>query len=177
MLNVLVKKIQVIVLGYERYLRKQGVKIGVGCSIKTKFFGSEPYLVEIGNHVQITDGVRIFTHGGGWVFRDKHPNFDSFGRVKIGNNVYIGNCALIMPGVIIEDNVIIGAGAVVTKSIPANSVVAGNPAKIICETSDYYKKIIDYNQQTKSLNYEAKKEYLLDLDDIHFIRKKFLTKK
>ncbi len=49
--------------GYEKYYKRKGAKIGKECSIRTKYFSSEPYLIEIGNHVQITDGVRFFTDG------------------------------------------------------------------------------------------------------------------
>lgn len=51
--------------------------------------------------------------------------------IKIGNNVWIGGNVCVLPGVTIGDNVVIGAGSVVTKDIPANCLVAGNPGKII----------------------------------------------
>ena len=60
----------------------------------------------------------------------KYPDAD-MSDAEIGNNVYIGAGALIMNPVKIGNNVTIGAGAVVTKDIPDNAVVAGNPAKII----------------------------------------------
>ena len=72
------------------FLRWRGVKIGDNCCIYSYNFGSEPYLIEIGNHVQITAGVKFFTHGGGWVLREEYPDFDCFGKIKVGNNVYIG---------------------------------------------------------------------------------------
>lgn len=159
----------------EKYLRKQGVKIGEKCSIASKDFGSEPYLIEIGNHVQITSGVKIFTHGGGWVLRGSIPNFDSFGKVIIGNNVYIGNNAMIMPGVTIEDNVIVGAGSVVTKSIPSGSIVAGNPAKIIGDIDSYREKMIKYNFGTKGIIHQSKKDAILSANPELFIRKNYLT--
>ena len=62
------------------------------------------------------------------------------GKVKIGNRVFIGANSTVLCNVTIGDDVIIGAGSVVTKSIPSNSVVAGNPAKIIGRTSDYMDK-------------------------------------
>lgn len=142
-------------------LRKIGVTIGDNCSIADIEVSSEPYLITIGNHVQITDGTKIFTHGGGWIFREKEPDFDYFGKVIIGNNVYIGNNCLIMPGVTIGNNVVVGAGSIVTKSVPSNHVVCGNPAKIICTINDYYEKCKSFNVHTKGLSYEDKKKFLL----------------
>ncbi len=51
--------------------------------------------------------------------------------VKIGKYVWIGANVVILPGVEIGDNAVIGAGAIITKNIPANSVAVGNPAKVI----------------------------------------------
>lgn len=155
----------------EKYAVLQGVKIGQNCSIDTRWFGSEPYLVEIGNHVQITNDVRFFTHGGSWVFRLKNPDFDYFGKIKIGDNVYIGNCAFILPGVTIGDNVIVGAGAIVTKSVESGSIVAGNPARVVGSLIDLEKKLQNYNVNTKKMNPLEKKEYLLTLDKDKFIQK------
>lgn len=158
----------------EKIARQKGVKIGSNCDIQTKYFGSEPYLIEIGDHVQITKDVRFLTHGGGWIFRDKKPNFDTFGKIKIGNNVYIGNCSLILPGVKVGNNVIIGAGSVVTKSIPDNVVIGGNPAKIIRSISDLEKKLESYNLDLKCINEKDKKKEILKRPDNNFIEKKYL---
>ena len=62
------------------------------------------------------------------------------GKVKLGNNIYIGLGVTILRGVEIGDNCIIGAGSVVTKSIPANSVAVGVPCRVICSLEAYYKK-------------------------------------
>ena len=112
--------------------------------------------------------------GGGKIMRLKDPLFDVFGKIEIGNNVYIGNNAMIMPGVMCGNNVIIAAGSVVTKSIPNNVVVGGNPAKILCTFDDYYMKNLKYNTKTKSLNYNEKKNKLLSLDDSSFIKKDYM---
>lgn len=148
-----------------------GVKIGKNCSIGTRFFGSEPYLIEIGNHVQITTDVKFFNHSGGWIFRDEYPKLDCFGKIIVKDNVYIGNNALILPGVTIGSNVIIGAGAVVTKSVPDNVVVAGNPAKIIGTVEDVKQKMLTKNVETKGMSSDEKKRILLSLDNNRLIEK------
>lgn len=155
----------------EKYARFQGVKIGNNCDIQKVSFGSEPYLIEIGNHVQITSGTKIYTHGGGWVLREKYPKFDFFGKVVIKDNVYIGNNCLILPGVTIGKNVIIAAGSVVTKSVPSGMIVGGNPAKIIGNIQDFEDKMLKFNLKSKRMKPQEKKEYLLSLSDDKFICK------
>lgn len=171
MINKILNRYKRFFWSCERYARHQGVKIGKSCNIQVRNFGTEPYLVEIGNHVQITDGTKFFTHGGGWVFRNEIPNLDMFGKILIKDNVYIGNNTLIMPGVTIGNNVIVGAGSVVTNSVPDDSVVAGNPAKIISNLETTKQKMLNYNVGTKNLNPEQKKKFLLSLDENRFIKK------
>ncbi|MDD6210895.1 MAG: acyltransferase [Bacteroidales bacterium] len=142
--------------------------------VGSRFFSSEPYLITIGDHVQITDNVRFFTHGGGWVLRSEMPDLDTFGKIKIQNNVYIGSGSLIMPGVIIGNNVIIGAGFVVTKSILSNVVVAGNPAKIIGSYEQYREKTLLKNVHSKMMTSVEKRKYLLSLPDEDFIVKDYM---
>lgn len=151
------------------YWRKQGVQIGDDCSISSCDFGTEPYLITIGNHVQITDGVKFFTHGGGWVLREEIPNFDIFGRITIGNNVYIGNNAIILPGITVGDNVLVAAGAIVTKSIPTNSIVGGNPAKIIGNIDDFKRRMLLHNFNTKAV--QNKREAILNSPEELFVKK------
>ena len=66
--------------------------------------------------------------------------YTKIGRVDIGNNVFIGAETVVLPNVIIGDNVIIGANSTVTKDVPANSVVAGSPAKVISSLEEYLSK-------------------------------------
>lgn len=93
--------------------------------------------IEIGDRCLIGAGVLITDHAHGKCTPEdfkKEPRkraLYSKGPVIIGNNVWIGEHAAILPGVTIGDNAVIGANAVVTKNVPANAVVAGNPAKII----------------------------------------------
>lgn len=153
------------------YARLIGVNIGKNSWIQTKNFSSEPYLITIGDHCQITHGVCFHTHGGVQVLRNRHPDFDCFGKIRIGNYVYIGNGAQILPGVTIGDRALIAAGAVVTKSVPANAIVGGNPAKIIGDTDSFLKKMMPYNLKSKLLSAKEKKKLLLSLEDKYFIHK------
>lgn len=144
-----------------------GGKLGENCEIYSSVvFGSEPYLIEIGNNVRITDGVKFVTHDGGlWTLRnlyDDMKNADCFGRIVVKDNVHIGWNTVIMPGVTIGENSVIGCGAVVTKNIPANVVAAGVPAKVIESVEDYYNKKKDNCIMTKSLKSSDKKKYLLE---------------
>ena len=102
-------------------------------------FGTEPWLVSLGDNVHITDEVKFLTHDGGTlILRHLIPDLEITKPIRIGDNVYIGIRSIILPGITIGNNVIIGAGSVVTKNIPDNSVAAGVPAKII-KTMDEYR--------------------------------------
>lgn len=148
--------------------RALGVKIGDRCDIHSSTsWGSEPYLISIGNHVRITKNVQFITHDGGvWVLREKYncPDIDLFGQIKVGNNVHIGINTIIMPGVIIGDDCIIAAGAVVTKNVPSGEIWGGIPAHFIEKMEQYYEKNRKRFVLTKQMNYEEKKstieEYL-----------------
>ena len=159
---------------FEKQARHAGVIMGKYNRIESKFWTSEPYLITIGNHCALTEGTKIFTHGGSRVAREKYPDFDVFGKVVLGNRVYVGAGAMIMPGVTIGDNVLIAAGSIVTKSIPSNVVVAGNPAKFVCTLDEYIEKNLPYNTNTRPLELKAKKKFLLSLPKDKFIKKGYI---
>lgn len=147
------------------YLRSQGAKIGSGCSIVSNVsFGSEPYLITIGDNVRLTEHVRLITHDGGvWVARHLNAAYkdaDLFGKITIGNNVHIGVNAVIMPGVTIGNNVVIGCCAVVTHDIPDNSVAVGIPARIIETVDAYIEKNREQFVNTKQMSPEEKRAVL-----------------
>lgn len=148
------------------HLRSKGVTIGEGCEIhRDVMWGSEPYLIKIGNHVRITNGCRFITHDGGvWVLREKYKNntIDLFGMITVGNNVHIGMDSIIMPGVKIGNNVIIGCGAVVTHDIPDGEVWGGVPARKIKTIEEYYEKNKDRFDMTKGYSEDEKKAYLIN---------------
>lgn len=144
------------------------VDMGQNCEVyKNVSFGSEPYLIHIGNRVRVTSGVKFCTHDGGmWVLRNKRvdcEDADLFGCITIGNNVHIGWNTIIMPNVHIGDNVVIGCGAIVTHDIPDNSVAAGVPARVICSVDVYYEKNKERILHTKNLLLEDKRLELLKL--------------
>lgn len=151
---------------YISYLRKAGVTIGDNCDInKNCIFGTEPYLITIGNNVRLSNNVQFITHDGGlWVLRNLgliDKNADKFGKIVIGDNVNIGWNVVIMPNVIVGDNVIIGAGAIVTKNIPSNSVVAGIPARCIESIDEYANKNMNQLVNTKHLSSNDKRDFLI----------------
>lgn len=177
MINRIIIGISRILLSPEKFARKIGVKIGKGCSIKTKKFPSEPYLIEIGNNVRIAPETAFYTHGGIIPLRKLYndPKLDHFGKIKIGDNTYIGERCMIMAGVTIGERCIIGGGSVVTKSIPDGCMVAGNPAKYIGRTEDFYKRLKEkYDTQTGGMPDEQKKKILLELPEEMFETKPFI---
>ncbi len=155
----------------EKYARHIGVNIGKNNLITgSGHWSSEPYLITVGSNCQLSK-CKIFTHGGTQCVRDKHPDFDIFGKVVIGDYVYIGTDALIMPGVTIGNNVLVAAGSVVTKSVPPGVVVAGNPARILCTVEEYYEKNKRFDVKSKGLAAKEKKELLMSLPEEKFIKK------
>lgn len=146
------------------YARTLGVKVGSRCKlgdIDAGTFGTEPFLIELGDHVEITSGVRFITHDGAvWVYRDTEPNMDVFGRIKLGNNVFVGMNSIILPGVTVGDNVIVGAGAVVSKSIPDGTVAVGVPAKPIGTVDELRKKVDGRAMYIRDMEINEKRAYL-----------------
>lgn len=159
----------------EKEARHLGVKIGEKCLISTRYWSSEPYLISIGNNVQITDCVSFHTHGGGNCIRKEHPDFDAFGKITIEDWVYIGAWSHIMPGVTIGEGSLVAAGSVVTKSVPPGVVVGGTPAKYICSIDDYINRNIKYSIG-KRLTSNEKRDVLLSMNDECFIKKPYLKK-
>ncbi len=106
---------------------QKGVKVGCNCKIQSHSFICE--LVDIGDNCVIAHGVMfindLFSNGG-----PANGNKELWKQTVIGNNVSIGSNATILP-VNICDNVVIGAGSVVTKNISESGIYAGNPAKRI----------------------------------------------
>ena len=144
--------------------RQLGVKVGKNFTIIDKVdYSSEPYLITIGDDVRISTNVHFVTHDGGMHVIRQYKNIpaDLFGRITVGNNVFIGMNVIILPNVKIGNNVIIGAGSIVTKDIPDNSIACGTPARVIESIDEYYKKNKKNIDLVKEYTPEEKKDYLL----------------
>lgn len=112
-----------------RLFENAKLEIGSGyCTCGTQIVCAKS--IKIGNSVAIARDVIIRDTDAHDIVGKPH---DKIKEVVIGNNVWIGNRAIIMKGVTIGDGAIVAAGAVVTKDVPANTIVAGVPAKVIQE--------------------------------------------
>ena len=92
--------------------------------------------VTIGNQVMISPNVSIFTAGHPIHPQARNSGYEYGRPVTIGNNVWIGGEAILLPGVTVGDNTVIGAGSVVGQDVPANVVAAGNPCRVVREITD-----------------------------------------
>lgn len=128
---------------YLRYLRKQGVVIGENCHIRRKTIDidlTRPSLITIGENCYFNEYFTLLTHD--WVshvfIHSGREFIPSSGPVHIGNNVCFGKNVTVLKGVSIGDNCFIGANSLVTRDIPANSIAAGSPCKVISSLDEYY---------------------------------------
>jgi len=124
------------------YLRSLGVRIGTGCQILTPptNFGTEPWLIEIGDRVTLSQEVLLVTHdGSSRLFREKYsasPWGNKFAPIRILDNSFIGARAILLPGVTVGPDSIVGAGSVVTKTVPPGTAWAGVPARHLASLAE-----------------------------------------
>ena len=147
------------------YKKRYGINMGDRCKFFGRAdFGSEPYLIRLGNDVMLSDGVQFSNHDGGVQVLDVNgmlPKADIFGPIVIGNNVFIGRNSMIMKDVHIGSNVVIGAGSIVTRDCESNSVYAGIPARKIRTLDEYCEKVKNRAVPTLDYTKEEKKKYLI----------------
>ncbi len=123
-----------------RYLRFLGARIEERCSIYTAphNFGTEPWLIEIGDDVTLGQGVLLITHdGASRLFRDNMPGTNNLDTIVIRDNYCVGNNATLLPGIEIGPDSVVGTGSVVTRTVPPRTIVAGNPARPIKTLDEY----------------------------------------
>ena len=120
-------------------LKKMGMKVGKNFNRQNGVIldPSHCWLITIGDNVTLAPRVHILCHDASTkVFL----NYTKIGKVTIGDNVFVGASSVILPNVKIGNNVIIGANSTITKDIPDNVVVAGNPACVICTLDEYLQR-------------------------------------
>jgi carbonic anhydrase/acetyltransferase-like protein (isoleucine patch superfamily) len=161
----LIARAKLMLLGpYVERMRKAGCKVGEGCEVYgMPQIGSEPWLIEIGDYVRIAAEVSFVTHDGAtWVFREepRYKNVIYYGAIRVLDNSFLGKRVTILPGVTIGPYSVVGIGAVVTKDVPPHTVVAGNPARVICTVEEYAEKrlaqtpdydVAEYQRNTRAV--------------------------
>ncbi len=127
------------------YLIKHKIFAGVGNNFffQPRLIPSDPELIKFHNNVIVTSNVTFVTHDVfhlGLNYLNQGNFLYNNGCIEVMDNVFIGCNTTILPDIRIGPNVVIGAGSVITRDVPPNSVVAGNPAKIIDSFDNYIKK-------------------------------------
>ncbi|MBN2044955.1 MAG: sugar O-acetyltransferase [Anaerolineales bacterium] len=137
----------------QNILKQLAAQVGTNAMIEPPFYcsygqhtylGNNAYLnamcaivdnneVRIGNHVMVGPHVQIYTAAHDLQAQPRNEGWEVAKAIVIADNVWIGGGAILLPGVTVGLNAVVGAGAVVTKDVPPNTVVAGNPARAIRE--------------------------------------------
>lgn len=134
------------------YLRGKVYHMGKNVQLFTNGIGTEPYLISIGDNVNVAAGVTFINHDvsifnvGRLVDPEATQPLDKVGSIVLDDNCMVGAQSILMPGCSVGKNSVIAAGSVVTKAVPANEVWGGVPAKFIMTTEDYKKKLIELNK-------------------------------
>lgn len=109
----------------------------------------------------------LLTHDGStWLFNDDKGRRFLYKKTIIKNNVFIGTNSIIMPGVVIEDNVIVAARSIVTKSVPSGVIIGGNPAKILGDYDSYKARVLTSYVSESDMDFaKTYKERILEIVD------------
>lgn len=142
-------------------LIKRGMKVGENFNRQQGCFfdPSHCFLITIGDDVTMSIRVTVMAHDAS---TKKTLGYTKIGQVHIGNHVFIGANATILPGVTIGDYAVIGAGSIVAHDVPARTVVAGVPAKEICGVDEYVARFQSQMDGTNTFGDEYRMGYGLD---------------
>lgn len=142
-------------------LIKRGMKVGKDFNRQQGCFldPTHCFLITIGDDVTMSIRVTVMAHDAS---TKKTLGYTKIGQVHIGNHVFIGANAMILPGVTIGDYAVIGAGSIVTRDVPAKTVVAGVPAKEICGADEYVKRFRSQMNDDNMFGDEYRMGYSLD---------------
>lgn len=131
---------------YASLIKSHGLfyEMGENCSIIPGTYLGDAKYIRLGNNVRLAN-CRLLTHDGviNMLRRAYNLNLDAVGKIHIGDDVFIGHSAMVLRNCNIGNNSVIAAGAVVTRDVPANSVVGGVPARFICSTDDLVQRLRD----------------------------------
>lgn len=150
---------------------KNGLKLGKNFQLEkgSVIDSSFPWLITIGDNVTLAPQVQVLSHDGS---TKKQLNYTKIGLVHIGDNVFVGAKTIILPHVTIGENTVIAAGSIVSKDIPANSVAAGNPARVVCSIEEFTQRnkqkmkennVFDYSYTRGGNISEEKKKQMIEI--------------
>ena len=151
-INLLLMSIRKGTPGVNRadYLKKHSLlqSIGEGCYWHPYKIPADPKFVKLHNNVVVCTNVDFITHDVSWRMLSNNPRYMEankcrnlfYGTIEVFDHVMIGVNSLILPGVKIGPNAIVGAGSVVADDVPEGVIVAGNPARVIGYVDDYANK-------------------------------------
>lgn len=148
----------------EKYLNgliDKGLQLGNNVYIVSNYFfdPSHCFLISIGDNCIIAPNVKLIAHDASTY---NLLGYTKIGKIEIKENCFIGDSTIVLPGIKIGPNSIVGTGSVVTKDVPPNTIVAGNPAKVITTVDDYIRKIEDISQSKKIFGTDY---YIENLDE------------
>ncbi len=160
----------------EKYLNgliDNGLQLGKNVYIGDGYFfdPSHCFLISIGDNCTLAPNVRLIAHDASTY---KPLGYAKIGKIDIKENCFIGDSTIVLPNIKIGPNSIVGSGSVVTKDVPPNTIVAGNPAKVITTVDKYLskveaasqsKKIFDEDYYIENLDEEKRKEIIRSIGD------------
>ena len=158
------------------------LKIGKFCHVSSNV----RFIMNAANHTYTNFTSYGFGFlGGGWVSDSDNPQYKKLGfpsdhiikgDILVGNSVWLGYDCIIMPGVTIGDGAVVGAGSVVTKDVPAYSVVAGNPAEVVkmIFSQEITQLLLDLKWWDLPIEMISKNIHIISGSDINELKKLFI---